>query len=226
MMIRKIVIGLASASALTLAASAMADNSANPYIDTHPTKDSGFYAAIQTGYGWTGDYKNFKGSEKVGDTTFKVSTKTGGFDGRVSLGYSFNQYFAVEAGYAYMPILSIKAKATSDSKRSDTATSRVNLYAIDLMGIARYPISNSIYAFGGAGVAYVNARSITLKSGDESITYSNNGNGYVRPKAELGMGYKISPDIALTVEYSRIFKVGDDSTPNINALTGGMVYSF
>ena len=227
-MIKKLTIALSSAALLGLAVSAYADDAATtadygPQATT--ANNSGFYVGGQVGRDWMRAK-----SQTASGLTAKKGSHTGGFAGRLDAGYDFNQYLSAEMGYTYL--------GSYDTQISPLpATFKRSLYAFDAMGKVTYPFADKLFVFVGAGAAYVHSDYTSGTMFGVNYTGENGlKHGAIRPKAELGVGYNLTDNVALDLSYSRIFGVGSPMTndlqlnkkylPNIDMLGVGLTYKF
>jgi outer membrane immunogenic protein len=236
-MLKKIILGVASVSAMTLAMSAVAGG-----LDNDPqnqAKNSGFYVTGQAGYNWTDTNSPFKNTVADKDLA-KISNTKNGFVGRIGAGYQFNQYFAVDGGFFYLNPLKYKVAALEDGKEVYSWTIIQKSYAFDVRAKAMYPINSQFFAYGFGGLAYVHTslKATVKESGENPINTKLGSNGYIRPEAGAGLGYKITDNVAITGEYDHIFgnqgksavkvnkKVQPNGVPDTNAVLVGVQYTF
>lgn len=88
----------------------------------------------------------------------------------------------------------------------------INVYDIDLLGVAKYDFTENFNIFAKVGGAYLS----TSKS-DIDNTF--------RVKASLGLGYDFNNNWGITLSYSRIFVTGfdDEEIDNVHL---GVIYRF
>lgn len=207
-----VVIGLA---ALSSTLSAVANN--NYYDDSYYTKapipvaspspyyntsDAGFVLGLEGGYADTHwDNINFIGS----------SISDSGFAARAFIGYDFNQYFALENGYVYLP------KATVDNFDAS-----ISNYAIDLLGKISVPVTSGLRVYAKAGLGY-------LHSSENSNFFNENTVSHFGPAFGVGAGYEIVPNLALNLSWMRYSGNGDlndngNYQPNPDVVLFGLSY--
>lgn len=253
MLIKKIAIGVATA-ALGVSGVALAGalDNGSAYAQPAPvdaTKGNGFYVRGQVGYGFV----DGKGAEHATFNNQAIKfgprdKKNDGVTGRVAVGYDFNKYLGLEAGFGMFSSYNREFTATGvglpGQKVLGNAETKTSLYAADLLAKATLPIDN-FYAFVEGGAAYVHAHYNALnvpfvnKSVHPVITgvsneWKSGSNGSIRPKAGVGVGYKISDNVGVDVSYDRIFATGNNSktitdkayVPNINTVMLGLTYKF
>jgi opacity protein-like surface antigen len=226
-MINKFVIGLASACAMGLSVNAMAGDA--DIDNSVQNTTTGFYILGQAGYGWDDGFSSNQ-SQNIDDGV-KLNKGKNGFTGRAGIGYQFNPYLGLQAGFAYLPAYKYEATYTGNGGTQSTAGIKLSFYAIDAMGVVTLPINDSLYVYGGAGAAYVHmSKDVTAESGNLSSNINLGKEGYIRPKLAAGVGYKINPNVALTVEYAHIFqKDTNDShigVPSFDTVMAGVQYTF
>lgn len=215
--------------------------------------DDGFYAGVQGGYGNIGYDKHdltpsstsimyllnsdLVNSNNIGDTydiqkanlsTTSVQTSLSSNDnyaGRLFLGYQFNPYIAVEAGYtkyfeqigtlsnfvdagqigtgyAFGPIN--HTNATSNIN----VTNRISENVVDLAAKIIYPIPNSQFnIYTKVGAAYVIAdvsstvQKITVNAQDMNSSQINTSSNDIQSGANPGIRSEICPEISPGVSY-------------------------
>ena len=128
------------------------------------------------------------------------------------LGFPLTQTFSLEAGYMDLGEQTASAGAT-------TATANANVF--NLVGIARFPVTDRISMFGKFG-GYrwdMDSRIGTSTASDDgfNLTYG------------LGGQFSVNKDIGVRVEWEQFRKLGYNSTTgksNVNFLSVGLVYNF
>lgn len=171
-----------------------------------------------------------------------TSNLRGGFTGGVDVGYQFNQYFAVEAGWMYLP----RAKATFNT--SDATFNAVNSQSVATpftasvnSGLAygafkmSAPVYENTYIFGKLGAGYVYNRAKGLPAG---VTFSStNGSAgvtrssYWNPLWAAGVQYYFNPSLSVNFQYMNIAGYSKASSknfaaPSTNLFTVGVGYKF
>ena len=190
---KKIVIGLMAATALTASAVSMAGGPDN--MNAPATKDSGLYVGAGVGYGaYTGQYVK----DAALKTTFK---KTHNFVFGAHVGYDINKYVAAQVEYLYLPHLAAKASADAD----------LTAQAFALEAKVMYPLMDGkVIPFADAGGALViEGYAVAPKASHDT------GRTYMwRPVVGAGAEYKVMPNLGVTVEYKAI--IGSTSANNRN----------
>lgn len=162
--------------------------------------------------------------------------------GRGYIGYSFNPYVGVEAGFTYFP--SNKYIGTGSGPINYTFNLRQRTYAIDMVGKLTLPLGklDCILAnwsvFGRAGGAYVNnefSGSIIINGMNQQNT---NAREKIRPTFGLGISYDITNNIGIDASWMTIISNDRLNTaevlsgqyhtpvPNCNLYAVGLSYKF
>ena len=170
---------------------------------------------------------------------------------KIGVGYRFNDYFAIEASYAYLG----KAKANIEGihetvaigtetpmTHKDFAGLRASMtaqvMAVDALAI--YPVNKhlEIFAKAGAGIGITKTKgnewdgyySASGTLGDyESISFSQSKVRFV-PKLGLGIEWMVTEKTAIRFEYERLFGLSDQSDYTVDTdydcVSLGIKYSF
>jgi len=200
-----------------------------PVQNTSTSHISGFYALAQGGYNFTSlasgatspvqldSYRDF--------TIHNVSKlKHNGFTARLALGYQLNKNLAFDVGYLYLPTINAsyhgKYSKPSDAgikvKGSADLNAKLTRHAFDLRAKGILPLNKSTNLYGFTGAAYekatttvslANATRDSDGSADTEMdkTYFNSSSSYIRPELGGGLGYRVSPNMEFTAEYTYIF---------------------
>jgi OOP family OmpA-OmpF porin len=185
--------------------------------------DPGLYVGLQAGVA-KADYGNSV-KDRVDEVRNHDSTE-GGAALRVLTGWNFNQYFAAEAGYNFLPT---NDYSTSTPVSGNQVTDfKEKTYAVDLVGKASLPLNEHFDIYAKAGGAYVKAKANETPSGYEATTSS------IEPTYGLGVAYHVNQNVGLDASWTQIY--GKDSytdsdpttlnTPLINFLGLGVNYKF
>lgn len=184
---------------------------------------TGFYVGTDLGQTNTHNVLRPVQTNQVPPTTVNIKPSNTGFGGRVFMGYSINQFVAIESGFThYAP--STYNIPSNISASCGSPTIREN--GVDVVGKGSYPIAN-MALFGKAGVAVVRTSLAGSMSPLESLNSCGNSNGstnYVRPTAALGFSYDLTPNWVADVTYSRVFKSGNFQNADLIGL--GISYHF
>lgn len=220
---RKSVLSIAMIGLLGCATGSLADSLSDVYPNeaypSPPAKQGGFYVGGATGYGVlnTGRYATSEPYISPIITGMNSSVSSGGVSATANMGYLFElaRGFLVgpEVGYLYLPesrekTTYFKTRFIFDSDQNLKIT--YNDYAVDLLGVAKYYFSDNFNVFAKAGGAYVQQK-FNLDHTDgfgKTIETGSKSTGKVLPVVGGGFGYKIRPNVELTVTYLHGF--GDD----------------
>jgi len=180
---------------------------------------NGVYVGVQGGYAKT-DY-----SMNDLDNLFTGNTDASGFAGRIYGGYSFNQYFATEVGFAYLPQIKFSNLKPIGYTGSDSAEITANQYAIDLALKASYPIYKDISVFAKGGVADMMMENVKATVNGQDVGTSDVASEtQVAPLAGAGINYKVTDNVSSDLSYTRYFGASDIEATNFYAL--GVAYNF
>jgi len=240
--------------------------------------DNGFYAGVQAGYGNSGytgsdilpsassamaaanntliNDNNFDNAIDIWNSTLSPTSTTsstssgtsGDFAGRLFLGYQFNPYFALEAGYLYLT-QNLTSKATYNGlgplsipiTASVTVKSELSpVRATDLAAKFMLPLQNTnFYPYLKVGVAYVDTSSsnstknasVNIQGINSSLvnfspTVSNEINvSEFCPEGTLGINYDMTKNISIDASWTLIHSTDTDSK-DINFASVGFIYHF
>ncbi len=141
----------------------------------------------------------------------------GGLIGRLSAGYQFSPYWAIEAGYLQLARqksnLSVGALATHE-------TVILKQHAFDVAGKGILPISDKFDIYAKAGMAYLISNLHNAKAVAPIAKYS------WAPEAGVGVTYNISDSVFVDTSYTHIRPIGKNRPSNIDFATVGIGYSF
>lgn len=187
---KKLIVALA---ALGVSAAAFAGGYVNKGavpVATSPApvvaaSDAGFVVGVQGG--WANTHQT-GGGLSAGDDD--------GFAARGYLGYDFNKFFGLEAGYTYLP------KTTYDLG-GDTKN-----YAVDLLAKLTYPVNNAFSVFAKAGAGYLNQKT-------EAVDGTSTTSDRIVPAFGVGVGYQIMPNLAIDASWLRYSGGNNDASSNV-----------
>lgn len=173
---KKVVLGFVSAAALATVSMAMAGEmtstaASDQSFDSNP---AGFIVSGNLGYAK-------QDAKVVAPLTAKDLR---GFAWNANAGYQFNQYLAVEAGYTRFS----DVKAALGSNKFDA-----QLYGIDLLAKAIYPINEQFNVFAKAG-----AMDMYQKGVFNGVTVTKRSR--IVPEFGVGTSYNVTPHVALTLQ--------------------------
>ncbi len=182
--------------------------------DATPVTYSGVYLEGLAGY-------DFRDWGKVADFTgISTSNETGGFSGGFDLGYQFNQYFSLEAGWLYLPQLKETLGNNTDKISNWAAYGGFKVQAPILV--------NRLYAFAKLAAAYNYAKA----SGNNVVGVNYNGNNnYWTPLYAFGLQYYFNENLSIGGEYVNIpglekINTASKRTPNSNIILFTLGYKF
>lgn len=123
----------------------------------------GFYAGVRAGYGdnhWN-KTKFIEASEK-----HLYNFKHTGFAGGVNVGYVFNKFFGLEAGYTYLPNSKITLKDVNSP-----FSFKVKNHAFDIAakGTFAFPSVENVGVYGKVGVGFLTSKATTIDSSDVKV---------------------------------------------------------
>ena len=129
---------------------------------------------------------------------------------KLTVGYAFNEIYAVEAFYLDDLKLNINHQAAG-------VTGDMNTYAYGVTGVVKSKVSDSVNFYGKLGLARMNSK---IKATDGTLTVKGSENE-TAGIAGVGAEYRID-NISLKTEYE-FFKKGGD---NIHYMSAGISYNF
>lgn len=161
-----------------------------------------------------------------------TSNARGGFTGGVDVGYQFNQYFSVEAGWMYLPQVKGTINLGGSIAPFQAKVSSGLAYGAFKMSA---PVYENTYIFGklGAGYVYNRAKGLpagttfTSTNGTAGVTRSN----YWNPLWAAGVQYYFNPSLSVNFQYMNIGGYSKASSknfaaPSTNLFTVGVGYKF
>lgn len=190
---------------------------------------SGFYVGLQLGYAQTW-WKDLNG---LSSPLFSIDgSSTSVAAGRLLVGYEFNEFFAVEAGFAY-----VKGGVTMVTQLDIVPATiqyqtRLKEAKVDVVGKISLPLDNGFRIFTKAGVAYTKSNSAPEFIFSAPYVFADPDRKVVNVVFGVGANYAITP--AFSVEGSWVYyrgnsKVGFDSNkyyPDTDFYTLGLTYKF
>ena len=214
------------------------------------TNDLHMYAGAQAGYvaHYSANSKqtlNDK-SETVNFATY--NDNQGSFGARVFAGYMFNENLGLElgAGTFGSQLESVNELADGVSSQGLAYNYKTTaLVGFDANVVGQIDVVDNMFAFGKAGMAIVKFKTTpyvanaSLPAGVKSVSTWN-----WMPRAELGLGYKLTKDLSATVSYTQYFGIDGSKDvrsktvdgvvgksfnkygPSFGLASAGLVYSF
>lgn len=190
---------------------------------------NGIYAGLGAGYGRL--YTPNKNIFIVG-AGGQHSQTLGGFGGRAFVGLNFNNYIALEGGYAAYPY----SNYSGSTANGRSASLRYSAQAVDIVIKGYFPIPalyiNPYIIIGAA--RYLGTTKFSDGTIPLTIAVPNEGttlNRKIRPIYGLGVGGYISCHVFISAEYTRIqswnsFNSNPNSIPYANLGTVNIGYHF
>jgi hypothetical protein len=183
----------------------------------------GFNIGLDLGYAkanysreWTAEHLVSSTGTTVTSVRQVINT---GFAGRAFLGYNFNKYFGMEAGYTYLPTVEMQ-DVTAGSTNGGTKTF-LPKYA-DVVFRGMIPINKfDLFARAGIAWAYRSETSIVL----DSTTYTMDSDQKFVPVVGVGIDYNINDYVMVNAFYTYYFK-GGDSLHSTGFWGAGLAYKF
>lgn len=245
----KLMTALAVASSLGLSGMALAEG--------HSSADdqSGVYVEGGLGYNILQGDKGYKqginnatqaavdASNDINATSTAASKKSQHFAGRAALGYQFNPYVALEAGFDYLG--NNKYSGTfSELSSTYNYNAKTSAIAYDLAAKGILPLSMvsdslaNANLFAKAGAALVGVKSSYTDSYAGTTTGVTKRKYNITPELGAGAGYNFDNGLGLNVSYTYIFgkkKIGSNAAgpviptnfvPSSNLIMAGVSYRF
>lgn len=193
--------------------------------------DTGVYLEANGGYAIR-NWNNLRSNDVFHDNQANsLSNVQGGFTGIGDLGYQFNSFWAVEAGYIYLP----KVKGTDIATSNVVSDTSYGLYAGFKLSV---PVYSDTYLYGKLAAAYQHNKldNAVATAGGINPTPSGNGSltqNYWDPMFAAGIQYYFTPrhDWSINGQYTYLMGYdGSSSTgfgvPDSNLFTVGVGYKF
>lgn len=180
---KKLVVSFVGAAALATIGMAAAGGSTAAFDNNSGLNNNAAGIFVSGGLGYGNVF-----AKKSDYNPQPTSLKTGGLAWNTNVGYQFNQYLAVEAGYTSFG----EAKATLGSM---SLTTSLGGFGADVKGI--YPINSQFDVFAKAGAIDMHE---TLEGRDSGVTIGKvTGNAWT-PMLGLGTSYNINNHVALNLQ--------------------------
>ncbi|MBY0544398.1 MAG: porin family protein [Gammaproteobacteria bacterium] len=198
--------------------------------------DNGLYAGAQLGYA---NIDNSVSSLDVSSTPLNInghyvgqvsgfknpSVDNGDIGGRAYLGYQFNRYFSLEAGYTQYADTDVNNIAGFHNQD-------ISLYegAIDTVGKFSLPIGKRVNLYAKGGAAYVMTQGVDSSINQvirplnvsSSFETSTTNIDEFRPTYGFGASFDITNHLSTDVSWSQI--VGGNNIPTTNFTALGLSY--
>jgi OmpA-OmpF porin, OOP family len=184
----------------------------------------GFYADAQLGY--ANSHINTTNLVTVNNGTSPVplpDLNNLALAYRLSFGYQFDPYWAMEFGYRHFSHTDISVGTNSYIANASSKSS-----AFDLTAKGILPVTSKLNLSAKLGLAYLrpNAQGAVLAISP----YSGTGNSYaktVEPTFGLGISYALKPNVPIEFSWNRIQKIGGSNhAPSSDFYSLGVSYYF
>jgi opacity protein-like surface antigen len=181
-------------------------------------KPSGFYVGAQAGYA----YLHYPKSWLTDDPNFISvgSVDNKGFASRVHVGYDFNQYFAMEMGYIYLPRIKFNDITISGGSGINESFRQS---VIDFLAKGTLPLNGGFDLYGKAGIASVNRDDLEATAGGVTVK-SNVKDTKTVAALGVGMDYRLINNLVADLGYMHYFNSGDLEATDFIGL--GIAYRF
>lgn len=160
----------------------------------------------------------------AGATQLNSSGKGSHNQWRVQLGYQFNPYFAMEAGYIDFGKVGYAASYAGGS-----ATGTVKAGGFDVAALGMVPVSQSVSVFGKVGVAVARVKSDLVATGAPAAANANLTSTSAAPILGVGVSYKLTDHVDLRTEFDHVSNLGKSSSTgkmSANMFSIGAAYHF
>lgn len=200
-----------------------------PVAAPAPARQANLYVGVGVGRSaFAAGFENTKSTIfSTGATTFNATAHA--YDGmwKIYLGYLVAPRASVEAGYWHFG----GPRYTADVVAPTLATldRSFRAHGLGAAGVYWHPISNSLTAFGKAGLVWTHTSASAVTPGAGLTPLPAESNRRIVPSWGMGIKYGISPGLTTRLEYEYLQKVGDPATfgtANINAWSVGLNYQF
>jgi OOP family OmpA-OmpF porin len=142
----------------------------------------------------------------------------------LNLGYSFNQYFAVEGGYVDLGRYDFNTTILAPTPGAFSGN--VKAHGVRLSAVGIVPLQYGFSVYGKAGV--FDARAKVEGSTPAGVNVRSERN-HTDGTFGVGASYNITQQIVASVEWNRYLKVGNSETTgksDIDLITAGLSYHF
>ncbi|WP_457766538.1 outer membrane beta-barrel protein [Coxiella burnetii] len=193
---------------------------------------AGVYLEGNLGYAyrpWRKDATTVVGLAKQARLLGSSSRGNGGFTFGADLGYQFNQYFAVEGGWFYLPKVKFTTTDVVNGLAAGTYTVKSGMAYAALKGMA--PVYENTYVFGKLGVAYTyNRANAGLPTNKIPATFGSRSR-FWNPLFAAGVQYYFTPNWSVNAQYTFVPGYRNASSkrfvaPVTHLFTVGLGYKF
>jgi len=165
----------------------------------------GIQLGIQNIYVKGGSLDSFLGMPDYGSSTQY------NFASIYSIGFYISHKFSIEFAYNALHRYSTEIDIKTIVGNATGVVSR-KLSGYDFLAYGYWPIKRC-YFYIGVGTSLINAQYFPVSVHFDSMIFPYDLGGtyhrnFIRPKAALGFGYRVSNNVLLSLAYARIFHVG------------------
>jgi hypothetical protein len=215
MSVKKLLILAAAGVVSTSALAGGASNYSAPAASMSSEDQVGLYVGVNAGWDQL-DWKNQLGTPAT--SSWNNAASNGSFTMGADVGYSFNQYLAVEFGGFWLP---------TNAKYTGASNLTLKTWDLYLAGKGTVDLMDDVNVFGKLGLAYTH----TNVSGTVPATLdlASGTQGTWRPMFATGLGYDFAQDWNVNAQYALILgrqSNGTTYSPNQNIYTLGVAYTF
>ena len=224
---KKVIVSFVSATALASISMAMAGGMTSTVAsdDQASNNPAGVYISGDLGYGSVNNY--FRSTDFTGAAP--RSFKNGAFAWAANLGYQFNPYVALEAGYMTFGQAKVSVTPTSGAGFTNT----VSFGGFDGVVKGMLPIGNAFSLFAKAGAIDMHATGVLTHSAAGYTLGGTHAHGNTwMPLAGAGAAYNVNSNVAVTVEDDYAFQTRftqnnvRTTMPGANDILAGVSYKF
>lgn len=218
---KQLVVSIVSAAALATAGMAAANSGMDASDqDFSNNNNAGIFLSGDVGAG-------FVGLKKSDYAVALHKFRDYGFAWAANLGYQFNKYLALEAGYMTFG----QAKATATTAGA-TATRTDKFGGFDVAAKGIIPVSSQFNLFGKVGAVNMHDDvDVTANIAGSTLKATGHTNTWV-PMIGAGTAFNVSKNVALTVQDDYAFRTNytykgvKTFMPAANDVLAGMTYKF
>lgn len=184
----------------------------------------GFYAGAQLGYANTHINTTDLVTVNNGTTPIPLPDLSNlSFTYRLSFGYQFDPYWAMEFAYRHFDNTDI-----SVASNQYTASASSKSSAFDLTAKRIFPVTSRLDLYAKLGLAYLrpNSQGYVLTNNPYSGTLHSYSNT-LEPTFGLGISYALKPNVPVEFSWNRIQKIGGNNhAPSSDFYSLGVSYYF
>lgn len=219
---KKVFVGLVSAIALASISLTMAGEMTSTAASDDQSSTSGLFVSGNLGLGSI--INGYKGSDFVRDHSY--SFRNYGFAWAANLGYMFNQYVGLEAGYQTFGLATATATRVAGGASSSMTTTFGGFDGV-VKGVL--PVSNAFDLFAKVGTVDMHARTTGSIANVAAVVPSAST---WMPLVGVGAAYNVNSNVAVTLQDDYAFKTHFTSNsqkltmPAANDVLAGVSYTF